>query len=108
MCVAVANAYSDISRYYICQRDDGSLIRGDDASAVYDQALLLVGFFHIIEWVRATILLTVTLVGANMTPVWYYTAPPTMIYGFICLCYVHHAYASEDGKACREYQHTRA
>ena len=44
MCVAVANAYSDISRYYICQRDDGSLIRGDDASAVYDQALLLVGF----------------------------------------------------------------
>ena len=34
-----------------------------DASAVFDMALLLVLIFHIIEWVRQTILITTILVG---------------------------------------------
>ena len=105
MCVSVCNFYSDVSRYYICQKGD-QLIRGDDASAVYDTALYLVGIFHIIEWVRTTVLLVVVCVGVNLMKVWYYTAFSS-IFGFICLVYVHIAVAGEDGQACSSAQETR-
>ena len=39
MCVAVCNFYSDISRYYVCQRSDNTYITGEAASSVYDTAL---------------------------------------------------------------------
>ena len=63
MCVAVCNFYSDISRYYVCQRSDNTYITGEAASSVYDTALYMAGWFHIFEWIRATILLVVIFIG---------------------------------------------
>ena len=96
MCVGCCNFYSDISRYYICQRKDGSLIRSDAASAVYDRALYLVGIFHIIEWIRTTILLCVICIGVNLMSVWYISCF-NMFYGIACLIIVHMAFAGTDG-----------
>ena len=96
MCVAVCNFYGDVSRYYICQREDMSYIRGEEASAVYDLALYMTGVFHVVEWIRATILLVVIFVGVNLMHVWYASALSS-IYGLVCLVIVHIAAFSEDG-----------
>lgn len=42
-----------------------------DASAVFDTALLLVLIFHIIEWVRQTVLITTILVGVPWLPLYF-------------------------------------
>lgn len=106
MCVGICNFYGDVSRYYICQREDLSYIRGEDASAVYDLALYMTGIFHVVEWIRATILLVVIFIGVNLMHVWYASALASF-YGFVCLVIVHIAVASEDGKACASQQETR-
>lgn len=41
-----------------------------DASAVFDGALMAVLTFHIIEWVRQTILVTSILVGVPWIPIY--------------------------------------
>lgn len=108
MCVGVCNFYSDISRYHICQRADGSLIRGDEASAIYDTALYLAGIFHVCEWIRATILVVITLIGMEYPyAVYKYSGYISVPFGLIVLIFVHIAYGSPDGWACAEYQKTR-
>ena len=73
-CVCACNFYSDHSRYNNCVRPDGTLIKGEAASEVYDMALYLAGIFHVIEWIRTTILLAVICIGANLMPIWYASA----------------------------------
>ena len=104
MCVGVCNFYSDISRYYLCQREDGSLIRGDEASAVYDMALYLAGIFHVCEWIRSTILVVITLIGMDY-PFMLYECSGVLSFpfGLVVLGFVHYAYASPDGWACADY-----
>jgi len=99
MCVSCCNLYSDASRLNTCIRKDGSRISGNAASAVYDRTLYLVGIFHIIEWIRSTILLSVICIGANLMSIWYLSCL-NMFYGLACLIIVHITYASTDGKAC--------
>ncbi len=99
MCVGCCNFYSDISRYYICVRKDGSLIQSDAASAVLDQAIYLLGIFHIIEWIRTTILLMIICIGVGLMKIWYFTMI-NAFYGFVCLVITHQVYVSADGKAC--------
>ena len=69
-------------------------------------AIKLVGIFHIIEWIRATILLTVVCLGVNLMKVWYISAVST-IYGLVAFIYRHAAYWSEEATACAEGQPTR-
>ena len=38
---------------------------------MYDGALFVVLLFHIVEWVRQTVLITVILVGVKWLPVYY-------------------------------------
>ncbi len=99
MCVGCCNFYSDISRYNICQRLDGSYIQGENASKVYDRSLYLVGIFHIIEWIRTTILLCCICIGVNLMQVWYLSTA-NLVFGLVCLVYVHIGYAGSDGMAC--------
>ena len=74
---------------------DGTLITGNDASAVYDMAIYLLGVFHMIEWIRTTILLTVVCIGTNLMHIWYLSAL-SMLYGIAVFVYAHVIYASDD------------
>lgn len=93
-CVAGCNFYSDTTRDDTCELADGSLLEGDAASKVYDTAIMLATIFHIIEWVRSTVLLCVTLLGANFLTVWYVTGVNSLL-GLIAFIMVHLAYAGE-------------
>ena len=73
---------------------------------VFDTPLLMLAIFHIIEWIRVTFLLTVTLIGVNWAIVWYVTTPNTL-FGIVVYAYVHMVYTSSDGKACGEVQENR-
>ena len=62
--------------------------------------------WHIIEWIRTTILLTVIFIGVNMMHVWYATALSSL-YGIASFIYVHYAAFSADGQQCSTVQNTR-
>lgn len=55
-----------------------------------------------IEWIRATVLLTTVCIGVNLTLVWYVLIPNT-IYGLIAYAIAHMSYFSDDGKLCKEH-----
>merc|ERR1712127_360762 len=95
-CVAARNFYSDIGRYDPCPMPDGSELKMEDAASVYDTAIKLAGIFHIMEWIRTTILLTVICVGVNLPQVWYFTSV-TALYGLGVFIYVIVVFASEKG-----------
>jgi hypothetical protein len=103
--VATINLYSDKDRLMPCDVT-GSLAVPEEASKVFDLPLVLLAIFHMIEWVRATFLLTVTCIGVNWVIVWYVTVPNTL-YGIITYAFVHMAYFDEDGKKCAEVQESR-
>ena len=52
-----------------------------------DQAIKLAGIYHIIEWIRTTILLTVTCLGPNLMHIWYFSAF-SVVYGIVAFIYV--------------------
>lgn len=52
------------------------------SSAVYDLPILLVTIWHLIEWLRWTVLLTTALVDANLISVFYFLSL-AIPYGFI-------------------------
>jgi hypothetical protein len=101
-CVAACNFYSDIARFDPCTKGD-MLITGEDASAVFDTAIKLAGVFHVIEWIRTTLLLTIICIGVNLMKVWYVTAI-SALYGIGVFIYVMAVLGSEDGMACAEAQ----
>ena len=53
-------------------------------SAVYDFPILIVTIYHMIEWVRWTVLLTAALVDANLIPVFYF-GHLNIIFGFFAM-----------------------
>lgn len=61
--------------------------------------LVLLAIYHIIEWLRTTVLLTVILIGVNWAIIWYITSINTL-YGLICYAFVHMVYFDEEGEAC--------
>lgn len=96
MCVAACNFYSDISRMTPCAMSSGVIVRDEQASAVFDTALKLCGIFHVIEWIRATFLLTVVCIGVNLMTVWYATALSSL-YGVAVFFYMMSVMASDLG-----------
>ena len=105
-CVAVINLYSDKDRLNPCDVT-GELAVPDLASKVYDLPLLMLAIWHMIEWIRTTILLTVVCIGVNWMLVWYITIPNT-VFGLVTYAIVHMSYFSDDGKLCQDFQENRA
>ena len=62
-------------------------------------ALYLLGIFHVMEWIRTTILLTVICIGANLMIAWYLSGL-SALYGIAVFIYAHVIYASDDSVAC--------
>lgn len=104
-CVAVVNLYSDVDRLIPCAAT-GTLANPEEASKVFDMPLLMLAIWHMIEWIRTTLLLTIVCIGVNWTIVWYITMPNT-IFGIIVYALVHMSYLSEDGEACGAVQENR-
>jgi len=87
--ISGVNNYTDITRLNLCgslkakfatnPTSDAALAA---ASAVYDTPILLVTYWHMIEWIRWTVLLTVALVDANLI-VFFYFLGLVIPYGFI-------------------------
>lgn len=105
-CVATVNLYSDVDRLTPCATT-GTLANPEEASKVFDTPLLILAIWHIIEWIRTTVLLTVVCIGVNWTIFWYVTMPNS-IFGLVAYAIVHMVYFSDDGKACKEVQTNRA
>ena len=84
----------------------GTVISGNDASTVFDTAIKLAGIFHIIEWIKTTLLLTVICIGVNLMSVWYASAI-SGLYGIAVFFYMMSVMASDLGQACAVSQKTR-
>ena len=96
--VACVNLYSDVERLNPCGE---KVPDPDDASEVYDIPLLLIGIYHIVEWIRTAVLLTVVCIGVNWTVVWYMMIPNT-IYGLVVYLFAHWQLFSDDGVECKD------
>lgn len=101
-CVACVNLYSDVDRLKDCNITD---LKGEAASEVMDLPLVLLSIFHIIEWLRATLLLVVILIGVNWAIFWYITTFNTL-FGIVVYAYVHMVYLGQ-GKECESAQPDR-
>lgn len=105
-CVSACNMYSDTTRTAPCILNDGTVLKDDDASKVFDIAIKLLAIYHITEWVRTTILLVVVCIGVNLMHIWYLSSL-VVLYAIPVFVYIHFVYASEEGIACGEHQHER-
>ena len=67
--------------------------------AVYDTAILLMAIYHLIEWIKTTLILTVTCVGINLMYL-YYPLILNQVYGVIAVIYTMITVFSEEGELC--------
>ena len=67
----------------------------------------MLALYHMMEWIRSTVILTVICIGVKWTWVWYVTTFNTL-FGIIVYAIVHMVYMSDDGKSCKEVQENRA
>ncbi len=93
--IGVVNVYSDADRFLLCNENQTPL----EAADVFDNALLLLAIFHLIEWIKTTFLLTVVCVGINLMHVYYFLFWNT-IFGVIAVVYTMIVVFSEEGQAC--------
>ena len=71
-----------------------------------DLVIYLLAIYHIIEWLRTTILMTTICIGVNFMWVWYITLVNSL-YGLGVFIYCHIVYASARGKSRAVNQSTR-
>ena len=77
---------------------------GEPASAeVYDNAILLLAIYHLIEWVRIIVFAVCVLIGANLMIIYYITAI-NIPFGIAAYCFAHYQRFNEAGKACADVQ----
>ena len=116
--VACINLYSDDDRLNVCVQptieeidksasERHELTDRDRSSEVFDVPLLLIAIYHIVEWIRTTVLLTVILIGVNWVIFWYATTINTL-FGLIVYAFAHMAYFDEYGELCAKAQPDRA
>lgn len=72
--------FCDFTRVILC----GDAKTADEASAIFDIAILLTTLFHITEWVRQTVILTTCLVGVNMVTL-YNILSVNALFGYIVM-----------------------
>ena len=106
MCVGACNFFSDTTRTNTCTLKDGSLLENEEASAVFDTSLRLVTIWHIAEWVRSTVMLCITMLGAPFLSIWYATGIVTSLFGLVSFLLVHVGRFGEEGISCAESQST--
>ena len=78
-CIAITNFYSDTDRFYSCRIDNYR--KPLDAAAVFDKPLLVLAIYHLVEWIRTTILLATICMGSAMSWLmwpWYFTVFNTL------------------------------
>ena len=104
--MATVNLYSDIERLNSCDVI-GTLADRNESSTIYDVPLLFLAIYHMIEWIRASILLTVTCIGVNIVSIWYWTILNSL-YGLIGYSVAHMSYFSDEGQLCKDVQEHRS
>jgi len=67
------------------------------SAEVYDKAFLLLGIFHIIEYIRTIVLLVSTTMGGVFLMVIYMITAVNACYGFIAYVYAHMAFFNAAG-----------
>ena len=97
LALSAANFYSDSDRFLNCGIDGWNTPA--TATTAFDTALKLLAVYHIIEWLRTTILLMISCTGANLTLVYYVTGL-NFIYGLVAYIFCYAVYFSPQGKAC--------
>ena len=98
----MVNFYCDVDRFTNCLPDQTPI----EAAAVFDNALLLFAIFHLVEWIKTSLLLAVACVGLPLMWI-YYIASINTIYGFVCTIYTLITLLSEEGEACGDVQVNR-
>ena len=78
------------------------------SAAVYDTAFLLLGIFHIIEWVRTALLMGVTCLGGVPLLLIYQFTSINALFGVVAYIFAHYARFSEAGQNCKEVHPNRA
>uniref|UniRef100_A0A7S3CU54 Uncharacterized protein n=1 Tax=Strombidium rassoulzadegani TaxID=1082188 RepID=A0A7S3CU54_9SPIT len=76
-----------------------NVMPGETASEVFDSAIAIVTIFHMIEWIRQTIMLTSALVGANLIGP-FYVLSLNVPFGFIAMLIGLLTRYSTDGAEC--------
>lgn len=104
--ISSVNFYSDADRLIPCTYT-GELSRPENATKVYDMPILLLGIFHLISWLRVTLLLVIALLNVNLMIFWYITIPNT-IFGIATYVMTFMTYYGESGETCMEVQPQRA
>lgn len=68
-----------------------------EATEVYDSALMIICIFHIIEWIRQTVFVTVVLVGVPWLPVYFLLGFLNLPFGIIaCIIAFAKGFSSEE------------
>ena len=101
-CIGVVNFYSDVDRFTACTPGQAPL----DAASVFDVPLLLFAIYHLIEWIKTTLLLSVACVGLPLMHV-YYVLGLNTLYGCIAAIWTAIVVFSDEGSACAEVQMER-
>ncbi len=102
-CVCACNFYSDRDRLAPCISKEGTLLTGEKASEVMDLAIKLAGIFHVIEWTRTMILLTVVCLGPNLMHMWYLSAL-SALYGIAAFIYLMFIFWKGAAASCKASQ----
>lgn len=106
--IAIVNFYGDTDRFISCNIDN---YRSPlDAAAVFDKPLLILEIYHIIEWLRTTVLLCCICIGPDvywLMYVWYVTIFNTL-FGLAAIIKTMGVLATEEGRACAIHQAYRA
>jgi len=97
LALSACNFYSDNDRFLGCDYD--GYRTPVEATKALDTAIYLLAIYHIIEWLRTTLLLMISCTGANMT-LFYYGTALNGIFGFVVYIWTYVVYFSEAGKAC--------
>lgn len=103
-CISITNFYGDTDRFLSCQMDNYR--KPLDAAAVFDKPLLILAIFHIIEWIRTTVLLAAICMGSDLAWLmwpWYLTIFNTL-FGLGATVNAMYVLGTEEGQACAKYQ----
>ena len=80
---AGCNFFSDVSRNMPCTISTDNVLSGAAAERVFDRPIFLCTIYHIIQWMRCTVLLCAICMGSkNALWLWYVTLPVITVYGF--------------------------
>ena len=74
---------------------------------MFDTPLLALAIYHIIEWVKATLLLTVVLVGVNLMHVYMIMSFLNTIWGVVAIVWTMMVRFSPEGEECAKAQEYR-